>query len=94
MWREGLSLASSSSSSVCVCWCRCSRACVSLLCVHPALHTADHRSYFSVHSTPYLETMVPQESTGCIDLSARLHGLVARSRKTWISCLRLQVLNP
>lgn len=48
----------------------------------------------TVCSTPYLETMVPQESNRCIDLSARLHGHKARSRKTWISCLQLQVLNP
>lgn len=101
MWREGLSLASSSSggggssSSVCVCWSRprrgC-RACVWSLCIQPAhcrLYT-----WVAVYSTRCLEAMVPQESTGCTDLSARLHGLVAGCCKTWISCLQLQVLNP
>lgn len=85
MWREGLSLARSS-SSVCVCW-FCSSPpfpSVRFVALHPTLYTADSL-LVRVYTTPYLEAMVPQVSMCCIDLSARLHGLVARPRKTWIS---------
>lgn len=82
---------------VCVCVCllvSCSPLfpSVRLVVLHPSCTLQTTAP--AVGSTPYLEAMVPQVSTGSIDLSARLHGLVARSRKTRISCLQLQVLNP
>lgn len=101
MWAGGSQLGEQQAQQQCLCLVVLSPsapgACVSLCPASSILHdcTTAHPVLCLRASVPGTEKpRNPRSWTVCTDLSARLHGVVSRPSKTWISCPRLQVLNP